>query len=58
VNPEAIDKDRIDALIALAEFRRDRMKERSQYEWRMTIAFWAFLIATNRNYVLCPPATT
>jgi hypothetical protein len=38
-------KDRIDALISLAKDRRERLKERNQYQWRMTLAYWALLVA-------------
>jgi hypothetical protein len=38
-------KGRIDALISLAKDRRERLKERNQYQWRMTLAYWAFLVA-------------
>lgn len=54
---KAIDKDRIDALISLAEFRRERLKERNQYQWRMTFAYWAFLVAAT-YYIRPRPGET
>ncbi len=39
------ESDRLEAFMKLADFRRDRMKERSQYDWKMSLAYWAFLIA-------------
>jgi hypothetical protein len=38
------DKDRIDSLMQLANFRLDRWKSRSDTEWKMSLAFWGLLV--------------
>lgn len=38
-------KDRIDALMKLADFRLTRWKTRADAEWKISLAFWGFLLA-------------
>lgn len=38
-------KDRFDALMQLANFRRERQANRRQHEWKVTVGLWALLAA-------------
>ncbi len=37
-------RDRLDGFISLAEFRQGRKRERTTYEWRLTLALWVFIV--------------
>src|SRR5271157_3949300 len=36
--------ERADVLVSLANFRQERKRERTTYEWRLTLALWAFMV--------------
>lgn len=38
-----MNKDQFDALMKLAELRRDRLDKRRDFEWKMSLALWALL---------------
>ena len=39
------EKERVDALMKLAEFHMQHRKERREIEWRISLAIWGFLAA-------------
>jgi hypothetical protein len=42
----ALEKEKFDALIELANFRRARWASRNQLEWRISFSLWALLAAS------------
>jgi hypothetical protein len=43
---EAIDKDRFDALMKLAEFKSDIREKRQEIEWKISVAVWTLTAAS------------
>lgn len=41
------EKERFDALMRLADFRFARWRERRTYEWKISMALWALLVAAS-----------
>jgi hypothetical protein len=47
-------KRRFDALMKLADFRRERQANRRQHEWKVTVGLWALLAAGIAYPPKCP----